>query len=205
MMVAARAEQRLLPFLLVSALLHGFLLVLGPPRGTTLPAAAVHRALQATLHRFTVSGDIPTLRQAAAEELVARRARAGTGRSVATPARSPSGDGAEPNVRSEESTPHGEPYPVLASEVMEQVRRTARDEAIRIERTKSRQASASAAPSDARADPSQPLRGPRERQFADGSVRIETAWGTSYCLKPPPEFARGGPGDGVTGPTNCSW
>lgn len=42
-----------------------------------------------------------------------------------------------------------------------------------------------------------------ERRLAGGIVRVVTAWGSVYCLKPPPEFARGGPLEPLAVPTTC--
>jgi hypothetical protein len=44
-----------------------------------------------------------------------------------------------------------------------------------------------------------------ETRLADGIVRVKTAWGTTYCLKMPPEYAyaSGGAVPGMAVPTNC--
>jgi len=42
-----------------------------------------------------------------------------------------------------------------------------------------------------------------ETRLANGLVKITTASGTSYCLQPPPESARGGPAPMLAVPTNC--
>lgn len=44
---------------------------------------------------------------------------------------------------------------------------------------------------------------PGERRYADGMIKMVTPSGRAYCLKPPPEFARGGPAEALAVPTNC--
>lgn len=45
--------------------------------------------------------------------------------------------------------------------------------------------------------------GPGEHRYDDGMVKMVTPAGRVYCLKPPPEFARGGPTASLSVPTNC--
>lgn len=203
MIAAARAERRLLPFLLASALLHGVLLALHPLRGTKAPPVAVlHQALQATLQHSASSAEVLSpSRSPAARDAVVGPPRPSASRSGSAAVRSPGGYVVVPAVGSEATPPVGERESAAANELMEQARRAARVEAIRMEREVLRAPAPAGEGSDAyHASP-----GSRERRFADGTVRVNTRWGTSYCLKPPPEFARGGPGDGVTAPTNCPW
>lgn len=42
-----------------------------------------------------------------------------------------------------------------------------------------------------------------EIHFADGMVRITTAGGTSYCLKPQPAYMQGGPTQPLSVATTC--
>lgn len=42
-----------------------------------------------------------------------------------------------------------------------------------------------------------------ETRLANGLIRVTTASGTTYCLQPPPDFARGGPADMLSVPTTC--
>ncbi|MFA6445527.1 MAG: hypothetical protein WCV99_24595 [Sterolibacterium sp.] len=44
---------------------------------------------------------------------------------------------------------------------------------------------------------------PGEKRYADGLIRVTTESGKDYCLKPPPDFARGGPVELLAVPTNC--
>ena len=44
---------------------------------------------------------------------------------------------------------------------------------------------------------------PGERHYVDGLIKMVTPSGRVYCLKPPPEFARGGPTEALAVPTNC--
>jgi hypothetical protein len=44
---------------------------------------------------------------------------------------------------------------------------------------------------------------PGETRFSDGMIKVVTASGSIYCLRPKPEFARGGPVDALSIPTNC--
>lgn len=45
--------------------------------------------------------------------------------------------------------------------------------------------------------------GAGETRHADGLIRITAASGQVYCLRPPPDFARGGPVDMLSVPTTC--
>lgn len=201
MIAALRVERRLLPFLLLSAVLHGVLLALPPLRGAQAPPVAVlHHVIQATLQRSASSAEVSSP-PAAVQEVAVRPARPGAARSGATAVRSPGGYVVVPEVSSNETPPVGERESASANELMEQARRAARTEAIRMEREVLR----APAPAAEQGDAYRASHGSHDRRFADGTVRVATRWGTSYCLKPPPEFARGGPGDGVTAPTNCPW
>lgn len=42
-----------------------------------------------------------------------------------------------------------------------------------------------------------------EERLGGGILRITTESGRVYCLKPPPDFARDGPGEALAVPTNC--
>jgi hypothetical protein len=42
-----------------------------------------------------------------------------------------------------------------------------------------------------------------ETQYANGLIKITTPSGHSYCFQPKAWYARGGPGDGTSIPTNC--
>lgn len=42
-----------------------------------------------------------------------------------------------------------------------------------------------------------------EKRLANGIVKVATAFGTTYCLKPPPDLPRHGPADAVAVPTTC--
>ena len=44
---------------------------------------------------------------------------------------------------------------------------------------------------------------PGETRFASGMIKVVTASGSVYCLRPMPEFARGGPVEPTSIPTNC--
>ena len=42
-----------------------------------------------------------------------------------------------------------------------------------------------------------------EQRLQDGTIRGMDAWGREYCLRPPPDFARGGPVEPMAVPTTC--
>ena len=44
---------------------------------------------------------------------------------------------------------------------------------------------------------------PGERRLTNGLIRIVSTDGRVYCLQPIPDFARGGPVEMLSPPTNC--
>jgi len=42
-----------------------------------------------------------------------------------------------------------------------------------------------------------------EKRLASGIIKVTTAFGATYCLKPPPEISRSGPMEALAVPTTC--
>lgn len=92
---------------------------------------------------------------------------------------------------------------VSSDQLLETARKIAREEAKKIPPSLHERTGSDDSPVLPELDRVLTQKSQREISFADGTTRVVTRFGTTYCLKPPPDFARSGIGAQLSVPLLC--
>lgn len=186
-------ERRVAASLAAALALHLLaLLMLGPIRRPTAPAAAWPAPVELRWHDAPRAAVVARAAQASAAQASAAQA---------STAQAPAAAAAGENLQDSSGAPAAQP--AAADALVASARRLARALPQRLTGMPPPAPPLADRPFLDALDRALRQEAAGERRLAGGIVRVVTAWGSVYCLKPPPEFTRGGPLEPLAVPTTC--
>jgi len=190
--------RRFVLFLLASTVLHAILLVALRPspvkQGALVPDLEIR--LVAPAERKSTA---PTYLPPKQKVFAARRASPAQASRAGTPLHASPTDSAGSNdILSPPPLPE-----VSLGTLLDSARRIVRDDAQRHPAPRQESAIDNDRPVLPQLARALQRESPGETRFASGMIKVVTASGSVYCLRPMPWFARGGPVEPTSIPTNC--